>query len=158
MGVRRDRAARTGREPKYAFSGLLRCCDCGRPFVMAGKHHYACSSRIYGGTAACRNDAYLPREVIEPGLAAGIKRELAVPEVIEDLQRRVRVKLRSLVPTTPDRRAELVKLEREVENLAEAIATGGLRRSPTLVSSSRPTADISNAGSSARPASLCPVK
>jgi site-specific DNA recombinase len=81
-GVSRDRAQRTGRNPKYLFSGLLKCGKCGSNFVMAGRDHYACATRLNGGEAACDNDAYLRRSQIEPGLLAGIKRELSTPEVI----------------------------------------------------------------------------
>jgi site-specific DNA recombinase len=130
-GVARDRAARTGREPKFPFSGLLKCGKCGANFVMAGRDHYACASRLSGGTAACDNDAYLRRSLIEPGLVAGIKRKLFIPEVLEELQRRVRQRLKS-GSTAPDNRAQMAKLEREVLRLVDAIATGALRTSPAI--------------------------
>jgi hypothetical protein len=57
---------------------------------MAGKDHYACAMRIYGGTEARENDAYLKRSIIEPGAVAGIRRKLSPPQVMEELQRRVR--------------------------------------------------------------------
>jgi site-specific DNA recombinase len=131
VGVARDRAQRTGRDPKYPFSGLLKCGHCGANFVMAGKDHYACASRMYGGTAACDNDVYLRRTQIEHGLVAGIRRELSVPEVIAELQRRVRQRLKK-DGAAPDNRAQTAKLEREVAALVEAIATGALRASPAI--------------------------
>jgi hypothetical protein len=140
-GVRRDRAARTGREPKYAFSGLLRCADCGSNFVMAGKDHYACASRAYGGTTACDNDAYLRRSEIEPGLAAGIKRKLTVPEVFDELERLVRQRFEE-AGALANNRAQIAKLEREVASLVDAIASGTLRSSPALAERLRDTEAI----------------
>jgi site-specific DNA recombinase len=130
IGVTRDRAERRGREPKFPFSGLLRCADCGAAFVMAGKDHYCCSSRAYGGPAACANDAYLRKSVIEPGLVTGIKRELLNPAVLTELERRVRARLK-LNGARQDRTA-IPKLEREVAALVEAIGSGALRSSPAL--------------------------
>lgn len=130
-GVSRDRAQRTGREPKFAFSGLLKCGSCGANFVMAGKDQYACSTRVYGGTDACANDVYLKRSIIEPGLVAGIRRKLSLPEVMEELQRRVRQRLKGGA-TKSDDRAQIAELEREVSTLVDAIASGALRSSPAL--------------------------
>jgi site-specific DNA recombinase len=130
-GVRRDRAERRGREPKFPFSGLLKCGNCGASFVMAGKDHYCCSSRAYGGPAACDNDAYLRRSQIEPGLVAGIKRELLHSAALDELQRRVRARLKRNGTHQPDR-AQIPKLEREIEALVEAIGSGALRSSPAL--------------------------
>lgn len=129
-GVSRDRAKRTGREPKFPFSGLLKCGVCGASFVMAGKDHYACSTRIYGGVDACTNDAYLHRSQIEPGLMAGIKRELGAPEVLKEIQRRLRARLKAR--PTIDHGAAIAKLEREVSALVDAIASGVLRTSPAI--------------------------
>jgi site-specific DNA recombinase len=98
---------------------------------MAGRDHYACASLLNGGKSACDNDAYLRRPLIEPGLLAGIKRELSAPEIIEELQRRVRQRLKNGKPPT-DNRAQIAKLEREVARLVEAIASGALRTSAAI--------------------------
>jgi len=130
-GVARDRAVRRGRESKYAFSGLLKCGACGASFVMAGRDHYCCASRTHGGPAACSNDAYLRRSQIEPELVSGIKRELLPSrEVIEELQRRVRQRLKD--GAAPDNRTEIAKLEREVARLVDAIASGTLGASAAI--------------------------
>ena len=85
-----------------------------------------------GRTAACGNDAYLRRSQIEPELAAGIKRELLpAREVIEELQRRVRQRLKDS-DAAPDSRAEIAKLEREVARLVDAIASGTLGASAAI--------------------------
>jgi site-specific DNA recombinase len=130
-GVARDRAARTGREPKFPFSGLLKCGSCGANFVMTGRDHYGCASRATGGSSACDNDVHLRRSLIEPGLVAGIKHKLYIPEVLQELQRRVRQRIKK-GGAAPDNRASIAKLEREVSSLVDAISNGALRTSPAL--------------------------
>ena len=48
-GLSRDAARRTGRDGRFLFSGLLKCGDCGRNFVISGRDHYACAGRVNGG-------------------------------------------------------------------------------------------------------------
>src|SRR5262249_27665396 len=112
-GLSRNAARRVGGEPKFPFSGLLKCGVCGANFIMAGKDHYACSTRVNGGKSLCSNDAYLKKSEIEPGLVAGIKRQLAEPEVLKEIQRRVRLRLKSAA-ASDDRQRQIAKLEREV--------------------------------------------
>jgi hypothetical protein len=80
----------------------------------------------------------LKKSEIESGLIAGIKRELSAPEVIEELQRRVRQRLRK-GRASPDNAARLAELRMKVDNLADAIANGALRTSPALADRLRQT-------------------
>jgi site-specific DNA recombinase len=130
-GVQRDRAQRPGREPKFPFSGLLKCGTCGASFVMAGRDHYCCSSRAYGGTSACANDAYLRRTEIEVGLLSGIKRELAAPDLLKEMERRYRARRKQESPQR-DETARRAKLEREIASLVDAVTSGALRGSPAI--------------------------
>lgn len=130
-GLRRESARRVGGEPKYLFSGLLICGECGARFVVAGANHYACSSRLNGGKANCANGVYLKKSDIEPGLIAGIKRQLSDPEVIAELQRRVRQRIRS-GGSQSDNGPQIAKLEREAAALVDAIASGALKTSPAI--------------------------
>jgi len=54
----------------------------------------------------------------------------AIPEVIEELQRRVRQRLKDR--DAPDNAAEIAKLEREVARLVDAIASGTLAASAAI--------------------------
>ena len=38
--------ARTGAGPKYLFSGLLKCAECGANYVQADSYRYACSTHV----------------------------------------------------------------------------------------------------------------
>jgi hypothetical protein len=65
-------------------------------------------------------------------LVAGIKRELLpAPEVIEELQRRVRQRLKD-GGAAPVNRAEIEKVGREVDRLVDAIASGTLGASAAI--------------------------
>jgi hypothetical protein len=49
--------------------------------------HYARSSRLSGGEAACASDVRIKRTVAESGLLRRIKSDLLTPEIIADIGR-----------------------------------------------------------------------
>jgi hypothetical protein len=99
---------------------------------MTDATRYGCSSYKHGGVAACPNDFLVKRALLEDGLLGGIRRELLAPEAIEEFRRRL-VKRMAEQNRKPDGRSErLAELEREVANLADAVAQGLLRTSPAL--------------------------
>lgn len=67
-------ALSTSGAPKYLFSTLLQCGQCGANFVMVDKAFYACSSFKHGGPAACTNNLRIKRTLIQEGLVRGIRR------------------------------------------------------------------------------------
>ena len=127
--IRAGLSGRTGAGPKYLLSGLLRCGDCGASLVIADRRHYACSGRVHGG--ACSSTVRVNRTVVEAGILAGTKRELLRPEVIAEARRRI---LRALKGSRerPVNQQRVAQLQREVANLADAIAAGALRASPAI--------------------------
>lgn len=132
QGLDKAAAIRTGAGPKYLISGLLRCGHCGSSYAIAGRDVYKCSGHTSGGAALCTNDALLHREVVEAEVLAGIKRDLCSPVVIEEICRRVRAALRAPKLKAVDHSARIAQLKAEIGNLADAIASGVLRASPTL--------------------------
>ncbi len=126
--------ARTGREPKYLLSGLLKCGVCGANFVIGDRWRYVCATRANGGAHACSNNLRVSRAVAESRLLAGIKAELMAPEYVGEFKREVRAllaTLRSARNSDRNLRAKrIAQLEREIANLAEAIGSGLL--SPAL--------------------------
>lgn len=128
-GLSKDAAKRTGRGPKYLFSGLLKCGKCGANFTIASKTSYACASYVNG--RGCENDARIRRDVVETGLLAGIKQELLSDAHIEEVRRRV-VKLMTAKKPPADQAKAIGKAEAEVANLTDAIANGLLKSSPAL--------------------------
>ena len=131
-GMSKGAAIRTGTGGKFLLSGLLRCGHCGSAYAIAGVDRYACSGHTNGGDAMCGNNAMLRRQVAEAEVLAGIKRDLRSPEVIDEIVRRVRAALRARKPSAPDHAGRIKQLRAEAENLADAIASGALRASPTL--------------------------
>ena len=128
-GLSKSSAKSVGRQPRYLFSGLLKCGCCGSNYVIAGAKHYACASYVNG--KACTNSVRVRRDAVEEALLAGIRDEMLSAESVREACRRVRLNLRqkatSAVPIERIRKAEA-----EVANLTEALATGALRASPAL--------------------------
>ncbi len=128
----KDRALRTGAGPKFLLSGLLRCAECGSTLAIAGRDVYCCSGHTNGGTSLGKNDALLPRQRTEFEVLKGIKRELRSPVVIKEICRRARAALNAPKPKAPDSAPRIAQLKAEIGNIADAIASGVLRASPTL--------------------------
>jgi site-specific DNA recombinase len=129
-------AGHTGRGgPKYAFSGLLRCGLCGSSMVVVGGtdawRAYGCSGNKNGGAAVCANGISVRQGIVESRLLVPIKTELLSPEKLEALRRRVAQKI-AAAPKATDNAPRIAELKRQIENLAEAVATGALRASPAL--------------------------
>jgi site-specific DNA recombinase len=60
--------ARTGRRPKYLFSGLLTCGICGGKFIVIIPTEYRCSGWKYRGLSVCQNTIKVSRQVVESSL------------------------------------------------------------------------------------------
>ena len=75
--------ARTGRTPKFLFSGVLKCAECGANLIMVDKHNYRCGDAHRRGEAICKNNEKISRTEVEQVLLASIKSELFRPEAIE---------------------------------------------------------------------------
>jgi hypothetical protein len=77
-GLSESSAKRVDRQPRYLFSGLLKCGCCGSNYVIAGAKHYACASYVNG--KACSNSVPVRRDAVEEALLAGIRDELLSAE------------------------------------------------------------------------------
>jgi site-specific DNA recombinase len=132
-GISHDRARRRGRGPKFLFSGLLVCGECGSRYVIINQHSYGCAGRNAGGPSACGNRLRVRRDVVESRLLAGIKQELLAPARVALFQAEVRRLLQAEAKAaTPAAPARLAELRREIANLTDAIASGLLKSSPAL--------------------------
>ena len=81
QGKARQAAASTGPGPRYLFSTLVSCAQCGANFVMVDGNFYGCSSHKHGGAAAWQNDYRVKRVLLEEGLLAGIRRSSSPPRL-----------------------------------------------------------------------------
>ena len=139
---------RTEQSRTYLFSGLLGCGVCGgRITITTGggksgkKPAYGCFGHRFRGT--CTNDLHIRQANLEQQLIQALTNHVLRPEILEHAVTSFHEKLlerleemRKLARNAgPNKQSddELAKLEREAENIAEAIAANGHRQSPTLL-------------------------
>jgi len=108
---------------------LLVCGNCGSKFTIRNPRSYACASWING--KACSNRLQVRRDLVERLLLAQVKEDLSDPAIVAHVEKELRRRLKVRKPKTDPARREL---EREIDNLVAAIATGALRSSPALAS------------------------
>jgi DNA invertase Pin-like site-specific DNA recombinase len=130
-GGLRKRAAGGGRKGKYLFTGLLVCDVCGASFVLRNREYYCCASHWNG--ASCSNTINVPRKLVQDVLLDGIREDLSDPEVIAEVERRMRAAVRErLRGPQANYGKRIAELQREIGNVTDAIAAGILKSSPAL--------------------------
>lgn len=131
-GMSKDFARRTGAGPKFLFSGLLHCSQCGSNYIICGRDMYGCAGNLNGGSTMCPNNARVRRHALEREALRGIKAQLSAPEAIEEICRQVRMLLKKPRAPAPNYSVQIGELRAQINNLAEAIATGLMRASSAL--------------------------
>ena len=127
-GLSKYDARRTGRQPQYLFSGLLVCGKCGSKYTIANRRAYGCGSWING--KACTNRLFVRRDLVERLLLVQVKGDLSGTEIVAHVTREIRRRLKTGQPKVDA--GVVQKLEQEVDNLVNAVASGALRNSPAL--------------------------
>ncbi len=114
------------RRPKSLLSGLVFCGCCGGPYSLRGADRFACSNHISKGS--CSNSRGIAREDLERRVLAGLKDRMMAPEIVEDAMRAYAEETNRL---NRERRsngdswkAELMKVEKQIAQIVEAIADG----------------------------------
>ncbi len=114
------------RRPKSLLSGLVFCGCCGGPYSLRGADRFACSNHISKG--ACSNNRTIPREELEARVLCGLKDRMMAPEIVEEAMRAYAEETNRL---NRERRssgdawkAELVKIEKQIRSIIEAIKAG----------------------------------
>ncbi|WP_195706795.1 recombinase family protein, partial [Brucella sp. 10RB9213] len=114
------------RRPKSLLSGLVFCGCCEGPYSLRGADRFACSNHISKG--ACSNSRTIPREELEARVLAGLKDRMMEPEIVEEAMRAYAEETNRL---NRERRAsgdawkaELVKIEKQIRGIIEAIKAG----------------------------------
>ena len=132
----RTRPDAGGRPPRYPFSSLLVCAQCGSRYVIVDATHYGCASYTNGGKAACGNRVRVRRDVVEERLVATMRDDLLTADAVAGVMRELRkvsAERRSKSDNAEqEREARRKRLEQEVANLTDAIASGALRSSPAI--------------------------
>ena len=123
-----SKASPVGRGPKYLFSGLLKCAECSRNYIVTNRNQYACSTRINRGEIVCSNRLRVSRKLVEGLLMQQIKQDLLSPEGINYFlkeTRRILNEKRSKLPQSIDENyQQLLVVEKEIKNLVRAFRRG----------------------------------
>jgi site-specific DNA recombinase len=125
--------ARTGRGPKYRFSGLLTCGLCGHKFVILDPMRYGCSGWKYRGLSVCSNTTMAPRKLVEGLLLDAIQKDLFTAEgqalFVQETTKLLAAHRRGQ-PAEHQRAAKrLQEVDQEIEHLMTAIKAGILTSS-----------------------------
>ncbi len=120
--------APTGRGPKYLFSGLLKCAECGGNFVIVNEHSYGCAAHKDRGPHVCGNSLKVARRLVETLLLESVKRDLFTDETIRLFTRETSRQLaeRRSPKDAEATRERLAKVRQEIDNLLAAIKAGVL--------------------------------
>lgn len=129
--MKRDTAAKKeegrgagGRGPKYLFSGLLKCGECGGAFVIQGREHYGCATHKNRGESVCGNRLKVKRRTIEQVLLAGVKEEFLSDEFYREFMAEVQRATKEAKPDPAMARRRLAEANKELDNLMAAIKAG----------------------------------
>jgi DNA invertase Pin-like site-specific DNA recombinase len=128
QGRRHAPGLTAGRKPKYLFSGLLICGECGSHYTIKDRGYYACSANVNRGSAVCRNTKLARRDRVEEILVNCVFKELFAPETVAYLVRKVEAAMAKHVVNPDERRrcldADLRQAKCELENVLTAIRHG----------------------------------
>ena len=120
--------ARTGRAPKYLFSGLLVCGLCGHRFVIADPNRYACGGWKARGLSVCGNTIKASRHLIETRLLQAIAKDLFTEAgqalFIKETTRLLTEQRRTPKPDTQAATQRLENVEQEISHIMDAIKAG----------------------------------
>lgn len=115
------------RQPKFLFSGLLKCGVCGSNMTMANGVKYQCQTSKDGGPDACSNGILVRRDIVEQRLLESIKKELLSESAVRFYQSEMKRMVAEVKRQTPisDTEAPLKEQKTKVQNLVDAIEMGG---------------------------------
>jgi site-specific DNA recombinase len=114
------------RRPKYLFSGLTKCAECGGGYVMYWRDRFACFGARSRGT--CTNRLTISRQEVEERVLGALRERLMRRDLFEDFCReyvrelnRLRMEHRAGLSSA---RTDLARVEREIRKLVQAIKDG----------------------------------
>ena len=114
------------RRPKYLFSGLTKCAECGGGYVMYWRDRLACFGARSRGT--CTNRLTISRQEVEERVLVALRDKLMRRDLFEEFCREVRARVESAADGAPREPVEwpdeLAGVEREIRKLIQAIKDG----------------------------------
>ena len=79
--IRQDRPFWDRRRPRYIFSGLMKCGQCGGSYVKVSANLFGCATARNKGT--CDNRLNIRRDVLEASVLNGLKSHLMDPDLFK---------------------------------------------------------------------------
>ena len=120
--------ARIGRGPKYLFSGLLTCGQCGGKFVICDPERYGCSHYLYRGLSVCDNTIKVSRPLVESLLLRSVQRDLFTERGLavfkQEAARLLAEQRRATSSDLTHAQARLKQAEQEIARMVQAIKDG----------------------------------
>lgn len=120
----RNRRSGGGRYPRHMLSGILRCGECGGPFVIVDAYRYGCAAHKDRGHAVCSNATAIPYKTAEAALLRTVKEDCLGEEAFRVFERAARDELKTGAPDTAAIKARIAGAERERDNIMAAIRAG----------------------------------
>jgi site-specific DNA recombinase len=128
-------AGRTGPGPRYLFSGLLECANCGAPFVTVSRDRYGCSAARYRGQSVCTIRTTVGRIRLESCLLGAIRGDLYSPQALALYRKAFVAELKRLAaqsrPDVDALKHRLADLDARIGNMVGVIGAGA--HSPALL-------------------------
>ncbi|MEJ0094982.1 MAG: zinc ribbon domain-containing protein [Methylocella sp.] len=123
----------TRRRPRHLLTGKAVCGVCGGAAAPIGKDYIACSAARRQGT--CVNRASVRRSEIDSWIIDALQRQLLALDLVEEFVRAFNKEINQGRRDRDTRREALAReqkdLERRIDNLLDAVASGDLR-GPTV--------------------------
>ena len=114
------------RRPRYLFSGLMRCGQCGGGYSKISANLFGCSTARNKGT--CSNRVNIRRDVLEATVLNGLKANLMDPQLFAQFVADVTVALNAARQSDGAElaklKSELGRIERRLKSIVDAIADG----------------------------------
>jgi hypothetical protein len=114
------------RRPKSLLSGLIFCGVCSGPYSLRGADRFACSAHVTNGS--CSNSRTIAREELEHRVLVGLKDRMMAPGVAAEAMRAYAEETNRLNRERRSNgdawRAELSKIEKQIQGIIEAIKDG----------------------------------
>ena len=114
------------RRPKYLFSGLTKCGECGAGFIVYSRDHLGCFGTRDRGT--CTNKLTIARQEVEERVLRALQDKLMRQEFFEEFCREFakemnRLRMEQRADLSGAKR-ELDRVKRDIQKVIEAIKAG----------------------------------
>ncbi len=125
IGETRTKPA-AGTTTKYVLTGIVRCPECGSTMTsLGGSPRYFCLGRARRGPSFCKNKHSVPMKMLDEAVIGVLLDELlSSPERLWAIIRERESQRVNQAVSVVNVTKEIAKLEREIQNLVSALASG----------------------------------